>query len=234
MKVEILYKEIANLFGESGNIEILRKIFYDADFIYTNLLEQPKFTKEDIDLVFLGAMSEKNQEAVIHELTKYKKEIRERIEHGQHVLCTGNALEVFGEKIIQDSGEEISALGIFPYYAKRQMMDRLNCIYVGSYNDLDVIGFKTQFTQCYPTEKINYLLTTKRGFGMNKNECGEGIVYKNFIGTYLVGPLLVSNPKFTAEWLKRFEKKYKVPYYDTLLEAYEIRLAEFNNPKTTS
>ncbi len=233
MKIEILYREIASLFGENGNIELMEQLFTDAEFFYTDLTQVPRFINENIDLVFIGPMTENNQEAIINELMPYKSAIAKKIEDGQHVLATGNALEIFGKKII-DEDREIPALGVFDYYAKRDMKNRLNCIYHGLYKDIDVIGFKTQFTQCYPGENINYLLETKRGFGMNKSDTGEGIAHKNFIGTYLIGPLLVSNPTFTLEWLKRFEKKYKVPHYDTLLEAYEIRLEEFKNPKTTS
>ncbi len=232
MKIEILYKEIATLFGESGHIELFKSIFKDADFLYTDLLDKPRFLEETIDLVFLGPMSEKNQEAVIKELLPYKNEIKNKIEAGQHFLCTGNAMEVFGEKIIDDD-KEIETLHIFPYYAKRQMKKRLNCIYLGTHDDIEIIGFKSQFTQCYATGDIKHLANTTRGFGLNEEMTGEGIIYKNFIGTYLIGPLLISNPLLTKKWLTRFDGNYVITEFETLKEAYDIRLQEFKNPKTT-
>ena len=50
---------------------------------------------------------------------------------------------------------------------------------------------------------IKYPLFTKIiGFGSNNDV--EGIHYKNFYGTYLLGPLLIRNPLFFESFLKNF------------------------------
>ncbi len=233
MKIEILYHDIANLYGEKGHIDFLKNVFKKADFIYTSLVDKPKFLTEEVKLVLLGPMSEKNQEKAIEKLMVYREKILNQLNSGQHFLCTGNALEIFGEKIVNEDETEIQALNIFPYYSKRQMMNRLNCIYLGMYEDIKVLGFKTQFTQCYPTGELQEFLGTKRGFGLNKQTSKEGIVYNNFIGTYLIGPLLILNPLFTDRWLSKFGVEYKINNFDVLKEAYEIRLKEFEDKNTT-
>ena len=74
MKIEILYSEVANLFGDMANIKYLEKFLPKAKFIYTTLNEKPRFIKEKINLVYMGPMSENSQELVIKTLSNYKKE----------------------------------------------------------------------------------------------------------------------------------------------------------------
>ena len=49
-----------------------------------------------------------------------------------------------------------------------------------------------------------------------------GIKYKNFYGTYLLGPILIRNPEFAkyfvSELIKRKNKNYKIKKYDLSLE----------------
>ena len=65
MKIEILYSEVANLFGDMANVRYLEKCLPKAKFIYTSLNDKPKFVSEKVDLVYMGPMSEHSQELVI-------------------------------------------------------------------------------------------------------------------------------------------------------------------------
>lgn len=234
MKIEILYPDIANLFGEIGHVEFITKLFDDVEVIRTHITERPRFIDEDIDLVYMGPMAEKYQLQIIEKWLPIKNEIQEKIESGGHFLFIGNAMEVLYEYIESDNGDKNYALGIFPYYAKQQMMDRINCIYHGKYKDIEVVGFKTQFTFAHKTSKdIPYLFENIRGYGMDKEASGEGIHYKNFMGTYLIGPLLIMNPDFTLEFMSDFIENPSLMYYDEMKAAYNIRVKEFKNPNTT-
>ena len=42
--------------------------------------------------------------------------------------------------------------------------------------------------------KDGYLFTVRKGYGNDLKDEHEGIHYKNFFGTYLLGPLLIRNP----------------------------------------
>lgn len=236
MKIEILYPDIANLYGEKGHMDFFTKIFPKATIIETHITSRPSFLDEEIDLVYLGVMAEKYQEQIIKAWLPLKDRIKERIEEGMHFLFIGNAMEILGNYIEKDNGERIEGLGIFPMYAKRQMMKRINCLYHGKFEDrITVIGFKTQFTYSYMEEEnFPFLFKTIRGDGMNPTTKGEGIHYKNFMATYLIGPLLISNPDFTREFMSMFKDHAEdVPFYNELKEAFDIRLKEFLNPRTT-
>ena len=43
MKIEILYPDIANLFGEIGHVEFITKLFNDTEVIRTHITERPRF-----------------------------------------------------------------------------------------------------------------------------------------------------------------------------------------------
>ena len=107
MKIEILYPEFCNLYGDLGNVLYLEKTLKDnAEFIYTHILEKPKFLSEDISLVYIGSLSENAQKIVLEKLLPLKKEIKNKIDKGQVFLATGNAFELFGEYILEENGKD--------------------------------------------------------------------------------------------------------------------------------
>ena len=77
MKIEILFPEFCNLFGDMYNMKYLKLCIPEAEFIETALDQIPEFTKKDIDLIYLGPMTEKTQEKVIKKLEPYKEKIEE-------------------------------------------------------------------------------------------------------------------------------------------------------------
>ena len=127
MKIEILYKEVCNLYGDYYNHIYLEKCFKNATIYETTLNETPHFIEEDIDLIYLGSSSEKQQELIINKLLPYKNRLKELIDKNKVILATGNAFEIFGKEIIDVSqNKTIPCLNIFDYYAKRTMEKRYN------------------------------------------------------------------------------------------------------------
>ena len=104
MKIEILFPEICNLYGELENVSYLRKSCDEAEIIETSVNSVPYFVNEEPDLIYMGTMTEKMQLLVIEKLRPYIGRIRELIDRGVHFLITGNALEVFGRYIEDADG----------------------------------------------------------------------------------------------------------------------------------
>lgn len=225
MKIEILFSEIANLFGDMANVRYLEKCLPDATFIYTSLNDEPKFINEDVDLIYMGPMSENSQELVIKKLFKYRNKIKKAIEDNKKFLITGNAIEIFGKYIENEDGTKIEALGLYDIYAKRNMMARYNSIVIGSFNDLKIVGFKSSFTEIYGNAPK--FLDIIRGYGNNKESLVEGIHDHNFIATTLLGPILITNPYFT----KYILNKDSILFEEDLINAYNKRVEEFLDSK---
>ncbi len=226
MKIEILFPEFCNLFGDMYNMKYLKMCLPDAEFIETALDEKPKFIDEDIKMIYLGPMTEKTQEKVITRLKPYKKRIEELIDNNVLFLVTGNAIEVFGKYIENEDGSKIEGLGIFDVYSKRNMMNRHNSYFIGKYEDIEIVGFKSQFTMMYGDNSSNYFLEVEKGIGINKESKLEGVKKNNFIGTYLIGPLLILNPLFTEKLLQAMDAKGEIALKEETIAAYNERLKE--------
>ena len=72
MKIEYLFPEITGIFGDHANIDILKRSVPNAEVISTSLNSEPRFLSEEIDLVYMGSMTELSQKIVIERLKKYK------------------------------------------------------------------------------------------------------------------------------------------------------------------
>ena len=269
VKIEMLYPEICNLFGDYANVKYLASCIEDAKVINTHLTDKPSFLNEDVDFIYMGSMTEKSQELVIERLKPYTEKIKEMIEKNKVMLFTGNAVEILGNYIEKDDGSKIEALGILNFYAKRQMMNRVNSLILGEFEiaseknkenskensnvnskenskensnvnsnensdensdeNLKIVGFKSQFTLAHGDNSNNYFIKIERGFGLDKESKLEGFKVNNLFATYLLGPILPLNPKFTKYILKLLNQKDNLKFEKEAMEAYEIRLKEFED-----
>lgn len=244
MRAEILYPETANLLGERGDIQYIPCIFPEAEIIYTDFPERPRFIDADVDLAVMGPVSESVQSKIIKLWSDYTEKIIEKINSGMHFLMMGNAGEVFSS-YIEDSGERReNALGILPFFVKRDLKRRLNSLFLGKRKDYEIAGVKSQFTEWFvENEKtageadleepgLAYLCDeVLRGFGLNKSLKKEGLIYKNFIATSVLGPFLVCNPPFVKEWKKSIcGSAGDIRFFDTSAEAYIRRIKQLHDP----
>ncbi len=227
IKIEVLFPEVCNLYGETFNIKYLEKCIDDVETIKTALTDTPRFVSEDVNMIYMAPMPESIQELAIKKLEPYKKRIKELIEKKVVFLLVGNAVEVFGKYIENEDGSKIEALGILDLYAKRDMMHRHNSAFIGQFEDIEVIGYKSQFTMIYTDNTENYFVKAEKGIGINKESKLEGIRVNNLIGTYLLGPILILNPLLTKKILEMLGiKEPKLKYEADLIDAYQKRLEE--------
>lgn len=229
MKIEVLYPEFGNLYGDISNITYLKKCLPDAEIIETNINDTPAFNSQDIDMIYLGPSTERQQEIIIDKLKPYKNKIKELIENNVVFLFTGNSLEILGEYIENEDGTRVECLGIFEVHAKRDMLHRENCNIIGKFEDTTLVGFKSQFTMMYGDVSDTYFTELESGFGINKDTKLEGIKKNNFIGTYIIGPILILNPLLTKKILKTMGvEEPQLAFEKDVMLAYEARLKEFN------
>lgn len=234
LKVEVLFPEFCNLYGDRSNMTYLQQCIPEAEFIETTMEQEPSFVSQDINLIYLGPMTEKMQEKVIKKLSAYTQKIQELIEKEVCFLFTGNAFEILGKEIQNEDGSKIEGLGIFPLTTKRDMMNRYNEIFLGEFEKEDgtlpIVGFKSQFTFSYGDNESQYFAIANKGTGLNKESKKEGIRKKNFFGTYLIGPILILNPFFTQYLLSKMGvENPKLAFSSKVIAAYEQRLAEFKS-----
>ena len=184
-------------------------------------------------MIYMGPMTEKQQELAISALRPYKSRLEELIEEGCVFLMTGNAMEVWEAYIENEDGSHIDGLGIFPTYARRDMMHRYNSLVLGEYEGMKLLGFKAQFSHSYGDNAGFSFYRVIRGCGLNPGNMAEGLKKRNFFGTYCVGPFLLLNPLFARYILTLLGVENPVlAHEETIMQAYEKRLFEFENEKT--
>jgi len=232
MRIEILYPDLCSLFGDSGNVRYLKLCIPDAEYICTTLNDRPAFADGNADMIYMGAMTEKTRRKVIDHLRPYKEQLQNAIDSGRIILFTGNAMDVLFKYIETDDGSKVEGLGILDMYAKQRLMERYNTLVLAKFQDKELLGFKTQFTQTYGDNSKNYFAKVERGTGINKDSMLEGIHINNFFGTNLVGPILVMNPYFTEYIMSLLGiKEPKAAFRKQALESYNIRIEDFRTCK---
>ena len=208
MEINILhlYYDLLNLYGENGNIKALKNhleeqnVKVNIEFLTIN----DKIDFKRYDFVYIGAGTEKNLNLALKDLIKYKKSIKEYIESNKFFLATGNSIVLFG-KSLKEANTVHKCLNIFDYESVEEdfrMVDQ--AVFNMPLIKTKIIGFQNQ---SYTTRNIkNPLFEVIRGIGSYPNSEYEGLHYKNFYGTYLIGPLLVRNPSFLSFIIKEKKK----------------------------
>ncbi len=227
MIIEILYPHSCNLFGDRGNVMYLKNNLPEATFIETSLNDKPYFVENEVNFIYLGPMSESMQEKVVERLKPFKERLNELIENKVFFLLTGNAVEIFGKEVADKDGSGFKGLGLLDITCQRDMFGRKNSLFKGKYENIEVVGFQSQFTITNSNEEG--LFEKIYGLGLNRQSKYEGVKKNNLFATYLTGPLLVLNPYFTEKLFDLMGiKKERLHLENEVKEAYRLRIEDFD------
>ena len=230
MKAEILFPEVCNLYGDLQNIHYLKRCCGQLEVVETDLKTKPRFLTEEIALVFMGSTTEQGLLLAAEALRPYRDDIAARVDAGQLFLATGNALDILGSYIDSDTAPRIEGLGLLDTHASYRMMQRHNSFFVGKFEDMDIVGFKSLFGHSHGVGEA--LFTTVKGVGRDGTEgSGEGFRRGCLLATYLIGPLLILNPPL-CKWLLRQmgAPSDALAFEQAAMDSYEKRVAEFMEP----
>ena len=78
----------------------------------------------------------------------------------------------------------------------------------------------------YGDNSNSYFVEVEKGIGINKESKFEGIQKNNFIGTYILGPILILNPLFTKKLINKMGAEAAIALEEETMTAYEARLKE--------
>ena len=176
----------------------------------------------------MGSTTEQGLRLAADALRPYAADIAARVDAGQLLLLTGNALDVFGQAIESDSADTIEGLSLLPCRARYQMMKRHNSFFLGSFEDMDVVGFKSLFGHSYDAPERDGWFRVTRGVGRNPDTPLEGYRRGGLMATYLIGPLLILNPPLCKWLLRRMNAPSDaLAFEEAAMASYEKRVAEF-------
>ena len=201
LKILYLYPDILELYGDFGNIQVLKYRLEQRGFKaivepYSIGGTPPNF--KDYDLVFAGGGADQEQSILSKDLIQYKDNIKEALDDGVFFLLICGAYQLFGKFYKGVEGNIIPGLEIFDYYTEAINDRKKRCIgntvIEANLNGTvtKIIGFENHGGQTFdvsiPFGKVLY------GFGNKFGDNQEGFFKDNIIATYLHGPLLSKNP----------------------------------------
>ena len=230
VRIAHLYNDLMNLYGDSGNVKALIKAL-ESQGIEVHLEKisvDNEINFDEYDVFVIGSGTESNMLRCLHNLRMYKENVKNAIEKGKIFLCTGNAIEMFGKSITSMDGSLYNGIDMFNFEVV-QKKDRLVSEYLYSCSLINkhVIGFQNR-SGIIDNYEFN-LFEIVRGIGNDGENKMEGIHYKNFFGTYTIGPLLVRNPAFLKYFVRLIVGNKSVILNDFPLELDEKAYDEFMN-----
>ena len=230
MKIKILhlYPDLLNLYGDKGNIAAITKRLIwrgiDVEVDTCTKEETPDFSQ--IDILFLGGGSEKEEKIVSDLLQEKKEELKAYMENGGVMLATCGGFPMLGNYEGVEKG-----LGILDITTRIEEPRLIGNVVLKTEKYQSVVGFANHSER---TEIGEYspLGRAVGGPGNTGETSLEGLIYKNLIATYLHGPLLPKNPKLCDDILTRaLARKYPdfeglSPLADTMEEKANAYIAE--------
>jgi len=226
-----LYHDLMNLYGDWANADVLVREFAArgraAEVDKKSVGDDVNFIT--YDFIYIGSGTERSQRACMHDMMRHKGAFIMYIEEGKHVLATGNSHELFGHAVSGVSGGKYEALGLLDFETIQQDSRVTgDCVSKVSFLQDRLIGFINRAGHGQEG-KIERPFTNELGPGANDKSCTEGIRYKNLLGTYLTGPILVRNPpllKYIADSLTGPAERADDPFFVFQEEAYRMALTE--------
>lgn len=217
LNILYLYPGLLNLYGDNGNIEILksRSQARGMEVQVTHVGIDDPFDEallKNTDVVFMGGGPDAQQKLLYKDFLENKGPLlQDYIRDGGVGLYICGAYQLLGRYYKAADGSTINGLGVLDLYTESFGLHKPRCIgnTVAEINpDLaadavfaavnhigtTLVGFENHGGRTYLGEGLLPLATIKTGHGNNSEDGTEGVWYKNSIGTYFHGPLLAKNP----------------------------------------
>lgn len=229
LKIAHLYPELLNLYGDRGNIISLEKRagWRDIDVQVKNYNLNDKVDFENIDILFIGGGSDREQLLVCEKLKEIKEEFKQYVENNGVVIAICGGYQLLGS-YYKMKDETIQGLEILDIYTESGEGRLINNVVIRTdFLDRPVVGFENHGGRTFinshnPFGKVVY------GNGNNGTDGMEGVLYKNVIGTYLHGPLLPKNPHLCDYIIKKaLQNKYGEVELQDLDDSIEFAANEY-------
>ncbi|OGC56289.1 hypothetical protein A2976_04690 [candidate division WWE3 bacterium RIFCSPLOWO2_01_FULL_41_9] len=215
--IAYFYPSYLNLYGDTGNVEILRERArrrgIDVEVVYIDpTVSLSSEAVKYFSIVFMGGGPDSGQKLMYEDLYKNKGPyLREYVEKGGISLFICGSYQLMGHYYKSADGTILNGLGIFDLYTEHFGNHKPRCIgnvtceiseefrhdpVFNSVNKVGrtLVGFENHGGRTYLGNSLLPLGKIITGYGNNAEDASEGVLYKNSIGSYLHGPLLAKNP----------------------------------------
>jgi lipid II isoglutaminyl synthase (glutamine-hydrolysing) len=198
-----LYPRDMNIYGDWGNVLVLRKRLqlrgYDVRLHEYN----PGDTFPDqVDLIVGGGGQDSGQNKIQADLLQLGGRLRELADDGVPMLAICGLYQLFGNFFKTHTGEVIKGIGLLDVDTVGGPKRLIGNTVLESEEFGTVIGYENHSGQTFLKGGTQPLGTVTKGDGNNGQDSTEGARYRNVVASYLHGSLLPKNPA-VADFLVR-------------------------------
>lgn len=226
LNVTWLYPDVLNLHGDRGNVMALEKIGkilgLDVNITRVDSYSQ-KIDFDNTDIIMINPGEVKVISKIVEVLNAQKEKMDRYVEDGKIILAIGTSGAVMAKKIKFLNNTEIDGLGYLNMEAiQRDTVYGNDVLYtLKEEENIQIAGNQIQLMDV----KINSECALgKVDYGRGNNGDGtEGAKYKNVIFTNALGPVLVKNPWYTENLIRKAMKTKNVELEENKLD-YELEM----------
>jgi CobQ-like glutamine amidotransferase family enzyme len=222
-----MYPDLMNLYGDRGNLICLKKRmeWYGLDCDIKNINLEDRLDFGQIDMIFMGGGSDREQGLVYHDLLRKSDQLMAEIESGLPMLCVCGAYQLLGLYYKSTDGTVLDGLGFFPFYTLGKKGRLIGNILIEAEINGEiqtVVGFENHGGRTYFEGKdLQGLGRVIKGQGNNGEDKIEGLKFNNLIGTYLHGPLLPKNPAIADFYIQAMVERRGIILSEKLDDSIE-------------
>ncbi|MDO4796532.1 MAG: glutamine amidotransferase [Coriobacteriales bacterium] len=211
LRVAHLYPELLNLYGDSGNILVLRKRmeWRQMACVVEETHVGDGLSLTDVDLVFIGGGSDREQKIVCDSLLRSQCELAAFVADGGVLLAVCGGYQLLGHSYAMGD-QVVPGLSLVDLYTDRGSPRLIGNVCVKSPIAAEpIVGYENHGGRTHLGPGVEPLGEVVHGYGNDGTSGEEGCRYHNVVGTYVHGPLLPKNPG-VADWLiaRALERKY--------------------------
>lgn len=196
-----LYPRDMNIYGDNGNLLVLKKRAEWHGYAVTIISYNPGDTfPKNADIIVGGGGQDSGQDTIQADLLKIGPTLRELAEKGTPMLVICGLYQLFGKFFKTQDGHVIKGIELLNIETTAGTERLIGNIITHSDDFGDIIGYENHSGQTFLGKGVTPLGMIIKGAGNNGTDDLEGARYKHVIGSYMHGSLLPKNPVI-ADWL---------------------------------
>jgi lipid II isoglutaminyl synthase (glutamine-hydrolysing) len=204
MKLIHLYPREMNIYGDTGNVIVLRRRLqwrgFPVQVVPVNVGD-PMPT--DADILLGGGGQDAAQGEIGADFARRAADLRAMADDGVVMLTICGTYQMLGHEFVTQDGHHIPGVGVLDVITQGQAERLIGNNFVDTDDAGRLVGYENHSGLTTLGPGVRPLGTTQSGRGNNGRDQTEGAVRDNVIGTYLHGPVLAKSPRFADDLLRR-------------------------------
>jgi CobQ-like glutamine amidotransferase family enzyme len=204
MKLVHLYPREMNIYGDTGNVLVLRRRLQwrrmPVEVVPVSVGDP---LPHDADILLGGGGQDAAQGEIGADFVSRGAQLRAMADDGVVMLAICGSYQLLGHEFVTQEGRRIEGTGVLDVVTRGQRERLIGNNYVDTRDAGRLVGYENHSGLTELGAGVEALGTTQPGRGNNGRDATEGAIRDNVVGTYLHGPVLAKSPRFADDLLRR-------------------------------